>query len=185
MGQDYRPNRAISIEVMLELINHVEAKLKDIDNEMEAHVMTLVGAYMVSCFCASLRGNEGLMMDLLGLQRNLHYGHEDVEDLHVVFALLGRFKNEVGEQYHLILVASVTQSGLEPRKWIERLVSLHTCQGWTSGLAFCDKHGNVEKMFIYEDIMMDILCKIQELHPNLIPLDIEVRAMYGVFRSLR
>jgi len=77
-------------------MNHVEAKMKEID-EMEAHVLTLVGAYMVSCFCASLRGNEGFMMDLLGLQRNLHYGRDDVEEPHVVFALLGQFKNEVGE----------------------------------------------------------------------------------------
>jgi len=67
MGQDYWPNRAISIEVMLELMNHVEAKLKEIDNGMEAHVMTSAGKYMVSCFCALLRGNEGFMMDLLGL----------------------------------------------------------------------------------------------------------------------
>jgi len=67
MGQDYWPNRAISIGVMLELMNHVEAKLKEIDNEMEAHVMTSAGTYMVSYFCASLRGNEGVMMDLLGL----------------------------------------------------------------------------------------------------------------------
>jgi len=88
----------------------------------------------------------------------------------VVFALLGWFKNEVGELYHLIPVASVTQSGLEPTKWIERLVLSHAQQGWTSGPEFCNEHGNVEKTSVYEDIMMDILCKIQELHPNLIPL---------------
>jgi len=116
-------------------------------------------------------------MEHLGLQRNLHYGWVDVEEPHVVFALSGRFKNEIGERY-LIPVASVTKSGLEPRKWIERLVSSHACQGQTSGPAFCDEHGNVEKMSVYEDIMMAILCKIQELHPDLIPPDVEVQAMY-------
>jgi len=33
--------------------------------------------------------------------------------------------------------------------------------------------------------MMDILCKIQESRPDFIPLDIKVRAMYGVFHLLR
>jgi len=114
---------------MLELMNHVEAKLTIIEDEAEAHVMALAGIYVVSCFCAFLRGNEGFVMDLLGLWRNLHYGRDDVEEPHVVFALLGRFKNEIGEWYQ-----PVTKSGLDPRKWIERLVSSHACQGQTSGL---------------------------------------------------
>jgi hypothetical protein len=41
---------------------------------------------------------------------------------HVMFTLVGRLKDEQGERHHLITVAAITGSGLEVRKWTERLL---------------------------------------------------------------
>jgi hypothetical protein len=41
---------------------------------------------------------------------------------HVVIALLGRFKGETGENYHLLPIMDTTPHGLEPGKWVGRLL---------------------------------------------------------------
>jgi hypothetical protein len=46
-------------------------------------------------------------------------GKTQNEKAHVVAPFLGRFKNELGEWYHLILLAATTASGLNPREWLE------------------------------------------------------------------
>jgi hypothetical protein len=46
---------------------------------------------------------------------------------HVTIVLLGRFKSEIGERYHLLPLAATTKSGLEIRKWVGRLIlELHS-----------------------------------------------------------
>jgi hypothetical protein len=43
---------------------------------------------------------------------------------HVMFTLVGRFKGEQGGRHQLMPVAAITGSGLEVRKWTERLPSI-------------------------------------------------------------
>ena len=72
----------------------------------------------------ALRGNEIFMVEAYGLYSHLHLGsnssgHQDTHDLeHVVIPLLGKFKNEDGSRYHLMLSCNTTKSGLEVRKWV-------------------------------------------------------------------
>ncbi len=44
---------------------------------------------------------------------------------HVVVALLGRFKGETGLGYHLMPLVLLTKSGMEPRKWVGRLLKTY------------------------------------------------------------
>ena len=41
---------------------------------------------------------------------------------HVVIALLGQFKGETGEWYHLLPLLAKTSSGLELCKWVGQLI---------------------------------------------------------------
>jgi len=48
-------------------------------------------------------------------------GAANTEFPHSVVSLIGRFKGETGEQYHLLPMARVTKSGIEAGKWVDRL----------------------------------------------------------------
>ena len=61
----------------------------------------------------------------------------------MVAPLLGRFKNEIGERYHLVLLALVTQSGIQMRYWLEKLVEVRFQEGRIRGPALCDEQGKV------------------------------------------
>jgi hypothetical protein len=53
--------------------------------------------YALVSYCNALRGNEGFKMDLGGLRKHLHWGHNHSTP-HCVAPLLGRFKGEEGER---------------------------------------------------------------------------------------
>jgi hypothetical protein len=55
---------------------------------------------------------------------------------HVTVCLLRKFKGETGTDYHLIALANETVSGLEPRWWIEKLMSVCELEGRERGPAF-------------------------------------------------
>jgi hypothetical protein len=69
MGQDWRPNRAISNPLMNELLTGVETKVKDCLTLDEQEKWLLAGGYFCICYVLSLRSPEGLMVDLEGLYR--------------------------------------------------------------------------------------------------------------------
>lgn len=102
----------------------------------------------------------------------------------MVAPLLGRFKNELGERYHLILVAKKTASGLQPRKWLEWLVAVLREEGRMKGPAFCDETRRVAYSRDYEDLFIEVLSEIQEERPDPIPATIDVTD-HGLSRSWR
>jgi DNA-binding XRE family transcriptional regulator len=184
MGQDVRPDLAISIDVMHKLMNYCENELATAKDQEEFELCISVGAYFVLGFVCSLRGPEGFMLDLSELLDNIQFGKEDAES-HVVAPLLGRFKNEQGERCHMLPMASRTQSGLNPREWLERLALMNQEKDRRNGPAFADKAGNVAKASSYEMKFHEALLHIQENHPRLIPPTVDVVEEYGIDRSLR
>jgi len=77
----------------------------------------MIGTYLVVSFVLSLRGNEGFMVEAGGLIHHLRHGTEDDEEIpYCVVPLLGRFKNEDGERWHLMMATSITGSGFKVRK---------------------------------------------------------------------
>lgn len=185
MGQDVRPDLAISMPVMKEMIRELDQMGREADEPARQNLIISVIAYSTICFCGSLRGHEGFLVDLQGLRMHLNDGKLDMEDPHVVVPLLGRFKNEVGERFHLVLLASTTRSGLEPRAWIEALVRVRESEGRTQGPAFCDHDGNKEKTSVYNDVISEALLRVQARRGDLIPDGVEVLEEYGLSRSFR
>jgi hypothetical protein len=79
------------------------------------------GALYVIAFCCALRG-EGLpLVDLHGTQKHWLQATSS-EPPHIVIALLGRFKGELGENYHLLPIVTVTSSDINNWLWIGRLL---------------------------------------------------------------
>ena len=86
--------------------------------------LTIVGTYLLIGLVYSLKGNEIFLFDTRGLLNHIKDGtyHDDKVNPHVAIPLLGCLKNEWGEQWHLILTASVTRSGFKDQPWVEQLL---------------------------------------------------------------
>jgi hypothetical protein len=185
MGEDVRPNLALSIKLMMECLARLKLKIEQSRGERQRHLIA-VATYLTVCYAASLRGNEGFMVDLRGLRMLLERGGEDDAKFpHVTVPLLGRFKNEHGERCHLMPLSSTSKSGLEPRMWLEMLVKIRETEGRMRGPLFCGKDGRVARSKDYEETFHKVLSEIKDTRPDLIPAEVDVDEDFGLNRSLR
>ena len=129
MGDNPKPDLAISIEVMHAMMNRFDlrwqtARLRGQDAEESD---ALFGAlFCVVAFCGALRGEEEPLMDLRKcIELHPKGMAEGGNWRHTVIPLVGRFKNKVGKQCHLIPLAAVTASGLQPGRWVEQMIHFY------------------------------------------------------------
>jgi hypothetical protein len=104
---------------------------------------------------------------------------------HTLVALLGRFKTESGEKYHLMPLALETYSGLRPGDWVERMLDWYSRRGIASGPVFRNKWGDRAKAVDFQSPIFAKLLEIQCDCPELISRDIDVPGEYGMARSFR
>jgi hypothetical protein len=92
--------------------------------------------------CGALRG-EVPSMDSDAAKEFTKSGpeHGKEELKHGVIALHEQFKNEIGEKVHLMRAVRKTNSGLEPAKWIQRVIDWHAEMGADGGLVFRKGNG--------------------------------------------
>ena len=187
MGQDWRPDRAITPDLMKALMTKIESRLEG--NHLEPGFrrrLVMAGAYFAITYVDSLRGPEGLLLDLGGLRKNFTKG---LDKDYVIVALLGQVKGEHGERQHLLPTASVTQSGINVRRWMHRVLAVNQAFGRVSGPAFCDDHGVVLKSRDMDEIFHELLGEIFVEHPAYFQADIrsitDIEDQYSVYRSLQ
>lgn len=141
MGQEVRQDWAIPLPVMHALLDTLDAEWKELNKPEDKNFVASLGAYSAIAFCGSFRGPEVFLVDLYGLRKYLYRPPQEVSDF-VIIPLLGKFKGETGERYHLTPLASTTSSGIRVREWVERLVLARAHEGWQHGPAFCDFAGS-------------------------------------------
>ena len=94
------------------LMEKIEERLSRGNLEESFHRrLVMAGAYFAKESITSvnlLRGQEGLLVDLGGLRKNLMKG---LDKHYVIVALLGQVKGKHGEREHLLPTASFTRSG--------------------------------------------------------------------------
>ena len=83
MGQLWKPNRALSTILLLELLKKVEGQIAEAVMGRDRHRWIIFSAYVTVCYTISLRGTEGFLLDLAGLNK---YWKEDRD--HIIIALL-------------------------------------------------------------------------------------------------
>jgi len=91
-----------------------------------------------------------------------------------MISLLGQFKSETSLRLHCIPMANRSNSGLEYRKWVERVVEAREQEGRTSGPMFCDSRGKVASYRLYERAFYQLLRGIQQDREDLIPADVDL-----------
>jgi hypothetical protein len=183
MGQITGQDLALSIQVMLALMNLLEQQWTS--QVLPRDTLANIGAFACIAYGGSFRGNEVFLMDLSGLVK--YATTELVEDSqrYVIIPLLGRFKNEDGEKYHLTPLAYHTASGLPIGTWVFRLVQVKQEQNLSKGLAFSDKWGKRLSPQWLEIEILDRLHSIQGTNPDLISKEVNVYEDYGISRSFR
>ena len=183
MGQIVKQDMGISIEVFMALLEEFRIRIAAAEGEAKTELIC-VKAYAVLCYCGSLRGNEGFMLDLKELIYCIPKG-KSANPAHVIAPLRGRFKNEVGDREHQVVLPPETDSGIRPREALEDLVRVRRAQGRVKGPAFCGMNGRVVKSSVYEMIILDALAGVQARRPDLIDSDANVYEEYGINRSFR
>lgn len=194
MGQDWRPDRAMTPQLMQHLLARVENRVMDLPgeaNKVARHRWIYAGTYFAISYVLSLRGPEGLLMDLEGLRKhfNSQFGDDGSPEKHVVIALLGQVKGEHNERQHLIPSVNVTKSGIEVRRWVRRTLAANFAEGRKTGPAFCDEKGVVLTTRVMNEMFHEMLEEIRVEHKTLFLGDILSRAdieeKYNVYRSFR
>ncbi len=113
MGQEVRQDLAMSIKVLLALLDLVEREWLADPTMHGKETKVFIGAYSVIAYGGSFRGNEVFLTDLYGLARYSRTPLMENGSRYVIVPLLGCFKTEDGEQYHLTPLAYQMNSGIK------------------------------------------------------------------------
>jgi hypothetical protein len=184
MGQEVHQDLAVTSLIMVELLRILDKEWGETQGVAQEKI-TVMGAYVAIAFCGSFRGHEVLLVDLHGLIKYARMELVEGGHHYCIIPLLGRFKNEDGERYHLTPLASRTASGIELEIWVQRLVNLKVSQGLERGPAFSNRTGQPLHTKWLELEILDRLHLIQGERPDLIPADVMVHEDYGLSRSFR
>jgi hypothetical protein len=184
MGQVVKQDLAISIRVMLALLEVLEQEWRTAD-EHKKQSIAIIGAFICIAYAGSFRGNEVFLVDLFGL---IKYSQKSLQEggvKYVIIPLLGRFKGEEGERYHLTPLAYRSDSGINIGVWVERLVWTKQLHKQSHGPAFSDRSGKLISSNWIEMEILDRLHEIQTTNPEIISQDVNVYEDFGISRSFR
>ena len=188
MGDKVKQDLGITIEQMHALMERYEHRWIEAGNSRVLQQRTIFPAlFSILAFCCGLRGEEVPLVHLDGILRHWDEAMNHPTHPHVVVALLGRFKTEVSEKYHLMPLVPVTRTGLEPEKWLRRMIEWKTSAilPIRRGFVFLDNKGNRARASEYEEDILSELDNIQKETINIIGKDINVFEEFGMSRSFR
>ena len=70
MGGEWLPNKALSIPLLKRLISEIENGILETEDSEDKHFLIVFSCYICVAYVVSLRGSEGLLLDLDGMKRN-------------------------------------------------------------------------------------------------------------------
>jgi hypothetical protein len=185
MGQDWRPNKAMSTELVVKLLRQVAHRMETSLGSEEQFKWLSFGTYSVISYVLSLRGPEGLLVDLEGM---LKY-EEKGGDRYFIVALLGKIKGEHQDRCHLLPCACITQSGIRVKEWVKALIQEKKNQGQVNGPLFTDRDNVIWTTHALDDMLTELLEEIYDANPRLFPISVtsreDISGNYQVFRTYR
>ena len=183
MGVIWKPNKALSTELLLKVIEKAEGRREEDDNSK--HGWTVFVTYIVVSYVISLRGSEGFLLDL-GTLRKLK---ERATNEYFWLSLLGKLKGEKVEKEHNIPCINITSSGINVKRIVYRLMEEKEKLGITNGPAISDRKGTSLTSTEIDQMLQEILEELYQEDTSLFPPDIKSEAdivgSYHCFRSLR
>jgi hypothetical protein len=185
MGQDWRPNKAMSVELYLKVLEEIELRIEGAPSPRDHNRWIVFHTYAVVSYVLSLRGREGLLLDLEGLHRQWNSG----DGTYVIVPLQGTIKGESNDRDHLLPCVLETSSGVKVRESLERLMAYKATIGFKDGPAISDIKGRSFSTRDMSDSFLEVLEDIFDTDKGLFPPDIsskeKIRERYQAFRSFR
>jgi hypothetical protein len=132
MGRQIVQDLGISIEVMHELQDLLEADWRVSNTTKERWKVCEAAFIFIGVFCWGLRGEEIFLVTLGATRHVWKYCRHHPMD-HIMLALVGRRKTFVGEHAFLLPCVYTTKSGLQPGRWMERIMGTFEIMGVTTG----------------------------------------------------
>jgi hypothetical protein len=197
MGFILKQDKAISIEVMLALINNFKSEIAEaVPRSWKRRRLCMGLAYSVIAFCGSLRGNEGMIVDLQTLIKNFKNGNFNKDQRkksscppHIIIPLRGRFKGEAGERCHMMPLANMTSTGINIRGVVTVLIAARQEEEneSSSPWAFVDEEGKRMSFGAMNEIVLERLEEVKVLDTaNALGLEeFEIREDFSINRSFR
>ena len=188
MGDKVIQDLGITIEQMHALMNRYEDRWVTAgENRVVQKGILFPALLSVVAFCCALRGEELPLMRLFETQAHLKEAMEHPTMPHVIVVLMGRMKNEVSENNHIMPLVMITKTGIQPGKWIQRMVKWYADDGITTGWVFRNRRNETEKAAAseYEDDILGELENVQRSTVNIIGEHVRVYDEFGVSRSFR
>ena len=183
MGQVYKPNLALSTSLIVSLLKTLQEEILVTNSDMERFDFIIFGVHVVISYVLSLRGSEGLMLNLTSTSKGL--GSND--DFCTV-ALKGKVKGESAERDHVLPCSNVTSSGTHVRVWLEMLRKAHAMAKRSGGPAITSWNGRVLTTGHIDGLLHHHLFNLYEKgesFPSEIKNDDDICERFSVFRSLR
>jgi hypothetical protein len=186
VGEVRKPDEIITIDVLHAIDKILESEWRSATTQDQKRRICEMGAWMMGGFCTGLRGEEMLLVDMLGTATSVQKSmKDDAIDPHFKFIIIGRTKGvqQDGKKFAIPCVKVTRATGLRPGVWVKRLVDIKRLAGETHGKLFVRKL-RPAKLMEFEDDFYTVLERVQET-TDLISKEICVRDVYGLSRSLR
>jgi hypothetical protein len=186
VGEVRKPDEIITIEVLHAVDKILEKEWAKAKTQEAKRKICEIGAWMMGGFCTGLRGEEMLLVDLLGTATSVRkLMRDEAADPHFKFIVIGRTKGvqQDGKKFGIPCVKVTKGTGLRPGVWVKRLVEVKALAGETHGKLFT-RNLRPAKLLEFEDDFYKVLERVQDT-TELISKEICVRDMFGISRSLR
>ena len=167
MGQLWKPNRSLSITLLLELLKKVEGQISGALIARYRHKWIFSSTYVVVSYTISLQGIEGFLLDLADLNK---YWKEDRD--HVIIALLGKDKGKSADLAYLVPCVWVTATGMNMKGILARLLVEKRKLGFRDGPVISDEKGKLFTARDIDDILLEALKDCYQENRDMFPLNI-------------
>jgi hypothetical protein len=183
MGQDSRPNRGISTDLIKATLDMCLSLSDKALAPTQKRLWVKLGFNLAASYVTSLRGPEGRLLDLEGMwaQKGVHLDS-------TVLALRGKVKGETASRAHLLPCVHITSSGINLKDWMHMCLLANQEKGRFDGPAVSNAAGFVLTSSEIDDMFHNALIRVLAVLPDLFPPDIQapedIKAEIQSFRSL-
>jgi hypothetical protein len=195
MGFVIKQNQAISLQVMRAMVESFKEDIQEAEQySWERQRLCMGLTYTVISYFASLRGSEGMNLDLQTLVKLIHKGNYVLRPMgetlppHVMIPIKGWFKGEQGERCHLLPLANVSKSGINIRSCIKLLIRVRSEMRDSKPWGFVNREGKKMEFKEMNDIILEKLEQVKEKNEREDRLklrDFNIREDFSINRSFR
>ena len=192
MGDVWIPDRALTIDEVLHMFILLEEDWDEQKNDLNGRLETaLMACAILGSFGNGFRGEEVIRAELGEIRKYWVEALSHPSAPHVPWVMAGRFKQLVGEKMYFQPMAIRSRSGIQYKLWMQRMIEAYAQFGIASGPVFRvtgkGPNGKVRRANVGDlnPPFHDLLRRVQERWPHVIPPSVNVGDEFGFRRSGR